>query len=326
MSPSRTARDARPATRNSLKWLVGGAIVALGLIGGTAWIVLGTRSAQQDQRPVAQLPAQVQNVHGLTWSPGGSEADGQTQEGLVILGHHAGALASEDGGRTWRPFAAANLTDEVRVIAGQGTVIYLAGQARLLKSTDGGRAWAPLSHDLPGSQVEALAVAPEDPAGVYAVVAGQGLFRSGDGGSHWEQVSPTLPRNVSGLAVASNGWLYLATFDQGVLTSRDGRAWAPASGFVTGALPTLQIAALAHDAQSGDSYLTPTGERLTGALYAGTDRGLFKSVDGGTSWLRLPLETDVQALAVHPARSDTLLVVDSRGRVFRSGDRGLTWE
>ena len=139
-------------------------------------------------------------------------------------------------------------------------------------------------------------------------------------------LSAALPRQVSGLVVAGGGWLYLATLDQGVLTSRDGQTWAPASGFVTGALPTLQIAALTFDPRSGDSYLTPTGERLTGALYAGTDQGLFKSVDGGASWTRLPLQTDVKALAVHPSRSETLLVVDSRGRVFRSEDRGLTWK
>jgi hypothetical protein len=119
--------------------------------------------------------------------------------------------------------------------------------------------------------------------------------------------------------------LYLATANQGVLASEDGRIWRPANGVVNGALPTLRITTLAFDPASGDSYSTSTGHTYRGALYAGTDQGLFKSIDAGSSWTRLSLNTDVSALALHPSEPETLMVVDTSGRVFLSNDRGLTW-
>jgi hypothetical protein len=150
---------------------------------------------------------------------------------------------------------------------------------------------------------------------------------SDDDGARWQRWSDQLPSSVTAMAAATGGHpaLYVATADQGVLASDDGRAWRPANGVVNGALPTLRVSSLAFDPRSGDSYVSSSGNVLTGAVYAGTDRGLFKSIDGGSSWTRLSLESDVAAIAVHPGDSQLLMVVDSRGQVFRSDDRGITW-
>jgi photosystem II stability/assembly factor-like uncharacterized protein len=304
--------------RRAIGWLAGGAAVTLAMLGGVAWLTLAARWAQQDQQPLAQLPSQVQAVQALTFVPGQADA--------VLAGHRAGLLASADGGRTWRPRAAAGAVTALVASPARPQVVYAAGAGAVLTSVDGGQAWMPLRHDLPDADLRALAVDPEQADVLYAV-AGGALIRSDDGGARWRRVGAQAPGAATGLAVASGlrGALYLATADQGVFVSPDGRSWANASGFVNGALPTRRIAALAYDPRSGDSFVMPTGERLAGALYAGTDRGLFKSSDGGGSWTRLPLETDVAALAVNPANSAVLLVVDGRGRVFRSEDRGLTW-
>lgn len=307
------------AGRRADRWLVGGALAALAVVGGVTWLYLSARSAQQDQRPLAQLPPQVQEVRALAFLPG--------RAGAVLLGYGGGLLVSEDGGRSWRPLDVAGTARVLIVHPARPAVVYTAGQDLFLKSEDGGQSWAPLRYDLPGSDVQALAGAPDDPNVLYAVVAGHRLFRSEDGGAHWALVAAQLPAGVTGLAVWSGGdrALYLATAGQGVFSSVDGRGWGSASGVVTGALPTLRTTALAYDPRSGDRYVSPSGIQLSGALYAGTDRGLFKSIDGGLSWRRLPLQADVAALAVDPANSQVLLVVDSRGRVFQSTDRGVTW-
>ena len=65
--------------------------------------------------------------------------------------------------------------------------------------------------------------------------------------------------------------------------------------------------------------------RDRGALYAGTDRGLFQSLDGGGNWNRLPLQAGIAAVAFDPLNAGVLLSVDTQGRVFRSEDRGFTW-
>ncbi|MBI3971093.1 MAG: hypothetical protein HY332_07360 [Chloroflexi bacterium] len=321
-----------------IRWLAGGALATLVVVGAVVWLYAASRSAQQDQQPLAQLPSEARHYHTLAFLPGGSSGAGTSVRpaspagsGAVLLGHHEGMIASGDGGRTW---GAAGVTGDVMGLAvhpARPQLVYAAGHDVLLKSGDGGRTWAPLGHDLPGTDVHALAIDPAEPDRLYAIVIGHGIFEGRDEGTRWTLVG-TAPGTPSGLAVWTGGQraFYLATADQGVLVSADGKAWTNANGFVNGALPTRQIRALVYDPSSGDRFAATDGRTLTGALYAGTDRGLFKSVDGGGSWTRLPLQTDVAALAVEPAAGSNggkaVLVVDGRGRVFRSDDGGITWK
>ncbi|HUX88183.1 MAG TPA: hypothetical protein VMW65_14365, partial [Chloroflexota bacterium] len=111
----------------------------------------------------------------------------------------------------------------------------------------------------------------------------------------------------------------------GVFASADGRSWVNANGFVNGALPTQTIYAIAFDPHSGDRYVGPSGENLTGALYVGTDVGIFKSIDQGQSWSALPLNHPIAALAVSTSGPHLMLAVDPSGQVYRSEDGGSSW-
>jgi photosystem II stability/assembly factor-like uncharacterized protein len=321
------ARAGRPASSGVLgslspraaRWLAGSAVVGLVVVAGIAWVYFSAQAAQADQRPVAQLPPVVEGYHSLVVLPG--------QPGIALVGRQDGLLGSRDGGRSWGRLPAAG---DIRAIASHPArprVVYAAGRGVFLKTEDGGQTWAALRHDLPGTDVSALAVDPDAPAGLYAYVVDRGLFRSSDGGARWAPVDARVPLQTTAIAVmgGAQGRIYLATADQGVLNSPDGRAWANASGFVTGALPTRRVNTLVYDQRSGDSFAASSSAPMTGALYAGTDRGLFKSVDGGSSWTRLPLQADVATVAFNPADSRELLIVDTQSRVFRSEDRGLTW-
>ena len=238
-----------------------------------------------------------------------------------------GLLASRDGGRAWGRLSASGDITAIASHPAQPSVIYAAGHGVFLKSEDGARTWAAVPHDLPGGEVRALAVGPDAPAVLYAYVGGQGLFRSSDGGGTWAALDAGAGIQTTAIAVMGGPQrrIYLATADQGILGSFDGRAWAPASGFVNGALPTRRVNALVYDQHSGDSVVGSAGAPLTGALYAGTDRGLFQSLDGGGSWTRLPLQADIAAVPFDPLNAGVLLTVYTQGRVFRSEDRGFTW-
>jgi photosystem II stability/assembly factor-like uncharacterized protein len=152
------------------------------------------------------------------------------------------------------------------------------------------------------------------------------LLRSEDGGATWAQVTGGLPPSTNGLAVVDDRTLFLSTSTEGVFGSADGGwTWSNANGFVTSALPTGNIRGIVYDPNSGDSYVGPSGERFVGALYVATDRGVFRSTDGGGSWDRLSFRTSALAVAVGPADSRILYVVDDRGQVFKSTDKGVTW-
>lgn len=64
-------------------------------------------------------------------------------------------------------------------------------------------------------------------------------------------------------------------------------------------------------------------------MYAGAEDGLYKSMDGGTTWNKLAFPGDnAVALAVSPSNPNILLALSVKGRqglVFRSEDGGQTW-
>ncbi|MBI2320726.1 MAG: hypothetical protein HYU88_01150 [Chloroflexi bacterium] len=319
-APARSRLASRVARRRPRVWLGAGALVGVAVVGGVAWLYAAARSAQDDQRPIAQLPATVQHAHALALLPGTN---------TVLLGHHDGLMRSDDGGMTWRPVAT-SITGDVMGLAvhpARPNVVFAAGHNVLTLSEDGGATWSPVQHDLPDDDIHALAQDPESPDTLYAVVAERGLFQSTDGGRRWTRLTDQVPRTTLALAVAVGGGrvLYLGTLDQGALGSPDGKRWGSANGFAGGLLPTRQVPALVSDPRSGDRYVAPSGQQVTGALYAATDRGLYKSVDGGNSWSRLALTADLAAVAVSPSDSRVLLAVDRAGRVFRSADRGVSW-
>jgi photosystem II stability/assembly factor-like uncharacterized protein len=190
-----------------------------------------------------------------------------------------------------------------------------------------------------GVDVRALAVDPADADRLWLAIEGSGLFRSDDGGRTWARTATELPANATALAAVGERGpsadrtgeglvLYLASATDGVLASADeGRSWAPASGVVNGALPTRRVSSLTFDAASGDTAVSPDGRTLRGTLYAGTEQGLFRSVDRGQSWARLSLAVPVAAIAASGSGgAGTLLAADREGAIYRSRDRGVTWD
>jgi len=192
--------------------------------------------------------------------------------------------------------------------------IYIGGHDVLMKSEDGGQSWRSLVDKLPGSDIHALAVDPANSANLYAYAMGAGLLKSSDGGQNWQKVSATaLDSRITALAYGNNT-LWAAQGTQGVLRSQDeGATWQAASGFANAALNSgSRVTTLAYDAGSA-------------MLYAGTSAGLYHSMDGGTSWNRLSYVGAVAAVAVNPANSKNMLLVNPQGEVFRSDDAGLSW-
>ena len=62
-------------------------------------------------------------------------------------------------------------------------------------------------------------------------------------------------------------------------------------------------------------------------MYAAVRDGLFKSTDGGQTWLAVGKGwRNLAALAVNPKDPSVVLVATAEGTIFRSPDGGSTWE
>jgi len=338
VAPLTAPAPARPAPvsdrRGRCTALVAASVAVLFALGVGAVYLVGSR-AQGDQRVVATLDGI--GPRGLALAP----------SGRAFLASAGGLWTSGDDGTAWQPLGA--LDGALRAVALSGahpTRVYAVGPGLLARSDDGGRGWvqqpAQLGELFPDAasdatpvpaDLRALAADPTVADRLWAVVEGAGLYRSDDGGQSWTLRGSATPANATALvAVAGDApdgppLLFLASATEGVLATTDeGASWSHASGALNGALPTRRVSSLAFDADSGETATTPDGRTLRGTLYAGTDEGLFKSLDRGQSWTRLPLRASIAAVGVAGGDSRVVLAVDRDGRVYRSQNRGVTWD
>jgi hypothetical protein len=292
--------------------LIGSALCLLLIFAAVAWIYFSAPERRQEHA-VSHLANGT--PYGLAILPGDPGTVASLSGGL--------ASASADRGASWQRIP---LDGTAAVVAAGGDATFYLGGSRLWRA--GAGQILALPGALPGADLRALAVDPLDSRRVYAAIGGRGLYLSQDGGATWSQLGADLPTDATSLAVTggAGGFLFLGTAGHGVFASVGGQGWSNASGFVNGALPTHAVAAVAFDPKSGDQYVGPNGDQMTGALYAGTDLGIFKSIDGGRSWSALPFRHPVQALAVDPTGSHLMLAVDANGDVYRSTDGGNGWQ
>jgi hypothetical protein len=128
-------------------------------------------------------------------------------------------------GMRWRligPFRGGKST-MVSGVPGNPAIYYMAtAGSGVWKTVDGGQVWTCVSDSVHLTSVGAVAVAPSRPDTVYAG-APSGLYRSTDGGGHWELVA-LEGRSVNFIAIdPRNPELVLAaSADQGIMRTSDG--------------------------------------------------------------------------------------------------------
>ena len=200
-----------------------------------------------------------------------------------------------------------------RAVAGvpsEPNVFYIgAVNGGVWKTRDAGRTWQPIFDGQPTQSVGAIAIAPSDPNIIYVasgeglrrpdLSVGNGIYRSADGGRTWthggltdgQQIPEVAvdPRDPNRLFAAVLGHPYGPNEERGIYRSRDGGVtWervlykdADTGGSAVAldpAHPDVVYAAL------WQSRLGPWEDKNE---FEGTNGGLFKSTDGGTTWKRL---------------------------------------
>lgn len=222
------------------------------------------------------------------------------------------------------------------------------------KTTNAGLNWTPLFNHEAVASIGAIAIAPSDDNVIYVgtgeeaprgdISFGDGVYKSTDGGKSWtnvglkdtRQIARIIvdPRNPDVVYVAAEGHIYGANSERGVFRSTDGgKTWQKI---------------LYKDEQTGaiDLAMDPGNPRI---LYAalwqvrrepwhlsdgGPGSGLYKSVDGGSTWQQLSghgLPTGVLgrigvAVAGGSNGQRVYALIEAKdGGLFRSEDGGTTW-
>ncbi|MDQ2868475.1 MAG: glycoside hydrolase [Verrucomicrobiota bacterium] len=246
----------------------------------------------------------------------------------------------------------------VRAICGvpsQPNVFYMAQvNGGVFKTNDYGRTWQPIFDDQPTGSVGAIAVALSDANVIYVgsgeglhrpdLSVGDGVYKSTDAGKTWthlglrdgQQIAQLAidPKNPDRVFVAVAGHPYGPNEERGIFRSLDG-----GKNFEK---------VLYKDENTGgqDVQIDPSNPAVVYATlwearegpwedgsWSGTSGGIFKSMDGGTTWKQLTktLPTDiVQAnIAIAPSAPNILLaaIATKKGaKLFRSEDGGENWK
>jgi photosystem II stability/assembly factor-like uncharacterized protein len=272
------------------------AALLAGVLALVAAVVVTQRGG--DGSTAAGLP-ETSDYHSLLVDP--------TNPRKLVLGTHDGLYVSADGGRHWR-FDSLSGEDAMNLARPGGQTIWLAGHEVLKRSGDGGATWSDARPaGLPSLDVHGFAVDPRDPRTLYAAVAGQGLYRSRDGGRSFALASATVGGSVMALAVLPDGRILAGDMEQGLLESSNGGAsWKQRL--------RAQLMGLAVNPRDPKRVLA-----------AGA--GIALSTDGGRSW-RSVLDLAEGAGPVAWSRSDphVAFAVAFNRTLYRSGDGGRTWQ
>jgi virginiamycin B lyase len=266
-------------------------------------------------------PQSEPDVHSLTIDP---------RFPTTIYAGAIGAIwRTDDAGKTWTRVNTPDNFCEVRGVAVdpvQPSTLY-AGCLGTIKSTDGGRTWTAMHNGMETGDslavVWAVAIDPATTSTVYACTPLGDVFKSVDGGEHWQRAGPlpNAPREIRALVIDSHSHntIYAGATIGGVFKSVDGgQTWIRANTGIT----TDAVTSLAIDPASPST------------IYAGTiGKGVFKSTDGASSWTEVfgPRNLNgqtftVSELAVDPFHSSILMTIgDPGGGVFQSTDAGATW-
>jgi photosystem II stability/assembly factor-like uncharacterized protein len=207
--------------------------------------------------------------------------------------------------------------------------------ARLFRSADGGRTWSEpgvrMLQECPRimrTRVTTLAADPAEPATLWAGVEIDGLFRSRDGGMSWEAVGLGLSsRDIHSLAVIDGPGrpkrLLASTNNDLNLSTDGGDSWQPLH--VGRSLPFAYYRGMAQVCGRPEEVLLGNGDGPPGT--AGV---IARSADGGASWqpAKMPgkANSTIWNFAVHPADPDLIYASSVSGEVYRSADRGVSWE
>lgn len=255
----------------------------------------------------------------------------------------------------WVNIGPANVTGVIRALAvhpTQSDTFYAGAQfGGVWRTIDGGKTWSPTMDRESNLTAYALGLCRARPDVLYAAMysaPGFSLYRSADGGWSWSErgllTTPSMPAAIS-VHPTDQYTVYIASYFGLHKSTNGGATFVVQPCIVDGQAQTNTISAF--DGNIDDVKLDPDAPATV--YIAVRTRGVFKSTDGGSSWVRLGagVTFDVlddagntrstglngefrTVLAIgedkRPGRHGTqFLVAKAQGTILTSPDGGTTW-
>ena len=239
----------------------------------------------------------------------------------------------------------------------QPNVFYIGvNNGGVWKTTDYGRTWLPIFDEQPTGSIGDIAVAPSNPNVIYAcsgeglqrpdLSVGNGIYKSSDAGKSWINTGLKEAQQIAGVAIdphdenrvfiAALGHPYGPNPERGIYrTLNGGKTWEKIlyKDENTGAMQ-VTIDPNHSNIIYADLWAGRQGPWENGA-WQGTESGLFKSTDGGDTWVKITkgLPGAAEGLgrigfciaASNSKRMYACVDATKGGGVYKSDDGGYSW-
>jgi photosystem II stability/assembly factor-like uncharacterized protein len=242
---------------------------------------------------------------------------------VALAGGSGGVFHSTDGGVSWSQLST-DLGAEIRwgvllVNPRNAALVYLATSGGIYVSSDSGAHW---QFSKSGGEATDLVMDPANPSVLYAAFAGDGVYRTTNGGtsgnSDWTKLTAGLPTSgvqqiTLALCRGTSSTVYagysLSSGFQLYRTTNSGSSWSlqstpsftglfnddigvdssdPNTVYITGVnLYRATDGGANFSALSGthaDNHIFMNDPVTAGVIYAGDDGGIYKSTDRGNTW------------------------------------------
>lgn len=223
------------------------------------------------------------------------------------------------------------------------------------KTVNSGTTWTPVFDNEASYSIGALVLDPKNPLVVWvgtgennsqrSVSYGNGVYKSEDGGRTWRNVGLRTsehigrividPKDSNIVYVASQGPLWGPGGERGLFKTTDGgKTWKN----ILNISENTGVTDVVIDQNDPNTIYCASYQRrrhFWTLINGGPESAIYKSTDAGATWNKLraglpTVELGRIGLAISPVDSNviyaTVEAADRRGGIFRSADRGSSWE
>jgi photosystem II stability/assembly factor-like uncharacterized protein len=241
-------------------------------------------------------------------------------------------------------------------VRGQPNLFYIGvNNGGVWKTDDYGLTWKPIFDDQPTGSIGDIAIAQSNPNVIYVgsgeglqrpdLSTGNGIYKSTDGGKTWTHLGLREAQQIGGLAVdpANENRLFVAALghpfgpnpERGVYRSLDGGKTFERVLYKDENVGAIQVTIDPNNPQIVYADMWAGRYAPWEASFNGPGSGLYKSVDGGTTWKEIDngFPTEAQGrgrigFAIARSNSNRMFaLVDARqnGGLYISNDAGESW-
>jgi photosystem II stability/assembly factor-like uncharacterized protein len=247
---------------------------------------------------------------GLSWTPEAPDLIFGAVFAVTFLGDGERAICAAQSGifrfeaGQWKPALAPEAAVPAKTFATGASAdrIYLLGRDRLFTSGDGGRSFVEVGGRRETTAMTALAIVRSEPETIVAVIGGQ-IMTSEDGGEHWRPGGLGADgQPVDNVAVDAHVLqrVWAARAGRIYVSDEPGAPWRAVGRALPE--PATTIRGIAANAEATTLVVT-------------TNRGLYRSENGGESWTlkddNLPIHLEAGPLAQDPSDAGVLYAVYS---------------